>query len=355
MVNALRENNMKRVALLILALVISACSTAVETTYDKFIFYEKPKDWESDSIRALTIEKYSEFLSGKKFFIDPGHGGEDRKNKNSDSSLVEADLNLNVALALRDYLTKAGAEVYLSRDKDTTVDLKYRSVLANESGAEYFISIHHNAPGNEENVWTNYTSTFYHATPNDYEYEPFNHDMAKYVQRDLAYVMRNPGGLGSFDGTYSDYRIYPGDGFSVLRETHIPAILVECAFFTNRFEKFRLGDEEFNKIQAWGIFRGLGKFFSNTFPTIELEKDKCTLDDNNMTLILKLSDPDGIDEKSIRTYFDSTEVSFRFDKDSEELRLELNNISPGEHELKVICADNEGIHSKPYYSKIITE
>jgi N-acetylmuramoyl-L-alanine amidase len=347
----------KHFLFLFLIVILSSCSGGSEVTRSEFepgILYETPADFADASSRADVIEKFDKYLSGRKFFIDPGHGGGDRKNSGFDS-LVEADLNLNVGLALRDYLESAGAEVFMSRSADETVDLKYRSIMAEESGAEYFISIHHNAPGSNENYWTDYTSTYYHSLPGNYDYEPFDHDMARYVQRDLAYVMRNSGGLGSFDGTYSDFRIYPGDGFSVLRETQIPAILIECAFFTNRFEKYRLTDRKFNKIQAWGIFRGLGKFFMSGFPQIKLLKEKCMLNGDSMHLELSLEDSSGIVASTIETYFDSVKVEHKFNSSDNILTLDLSSVQSGEHELRVICENKKGKHSEPYLSKIITQ
>ncbi len=239
---------------------IVGCTSSKET------YFEIPYDLKTPQNESEFILKYSPYLNGKKIFIDPGHGGSDRRNKGYENTTVEADLNLRVALALKDYLIKAGAQVELSRVSDTTVDLKDRSKLANNSGADIFIGIHHNAPGRSDDDWTNYTSTYYHAYPEDYEYEPCSHDIARYIQRDLAYAMRNSGGLGSFDGTYSDYNIYPGQGFSVLRLTKIPAILVECGFNTYPYEAMRLVKNDFNKIEAWGIFRGLCRYFRAGIP-----------------------------------------------------------------------------------------
>jgi len=60
---------------------------------------------------------------GKKIFLDPGHGGEDRKNKNNTGDVVEADVNLRVALNLKKYLETAGAIVILSREEDKLLNL----------------------------------------------------------------------------------------------------------------------------------------------------------------------------------------------------------------------------------------
>jgi len=323
--------------------------------YAERVLYELPEDWKDLDAREKTIERYEKYLTGLTFFIDPGHGGEDRRNKSRSGKVVEADVNLYVALSLRDYLKQAGAKVILSREDDSTVDLGYRSELANKSGADFFISIHHNAPGKAEAYWTNYTSTYYHARPENYEYEPADQDLARFVQRDLAYVMDNPGGLGSFDGTYSDYMIYPGDGFSVLRKTEIPAILVECSFFSNRLEEIRLQSKEFNQIQAWGIFRGIGKYFMTGTPKINFLKETSGLKNDTLTLHYLLEDETGIDPFSIKTFVDSVQSNYLYDQGTNKLTIELANPAKGEHMVRVICKNVRGNHSLPYHKKILVK
>lgn len=339
-----------------LIILFTACSTSekIVTKYvSDCIYYEIPTDLRDETQTEKSIEYYKPGLTGKKIFIDPGHGGSDRRNKSENGAVVEADVNLRVSLYLRDFLTRAGAEVIMSRDKDETVDLKYRSELANESGADLFISVHHNSPGKAGDNWTNYTSTFYHAKEGYYQYEPGEHDIAKFVQRDLAYAMRNPGGLGSFDGTYSDFWIYPGDGFSVLRRTEIPAILIECGFHSNRVEEIRLADEQFNKIQAWGIFKGLGKYFRLGSPTITLLQEKSKFVNRNLELNFLLEDKNGIDPLLISAYFDSVLVSNTFIEDQNLVKLNIENVNSGEHEVRIIAANKQNIHSLPYKRKII--
>lgn len=315
--------------------------------------YEYPPDWKNVTDREKTIAYYSKYLSGRKIFLDPGHGGEDRRNKNPKGDVVEADVNLRVALNLKKYLESAGAIVFISRTKDTTVALGYRSELTNNSGAEIFVSIHHNAPGKAEDNFTNYTSVYYHANETDYEYEPSDHDIARYIERDLSYVMRNPGGLGSFDGTYSDYNIYPGEGFSVLRKKNIPGVLVECAFHTNRFEELRLNNEEFNQIQAWGIFRGLAKYFKAGRPKISFIADSSKYDGTTLQMQFALQDTNGINPKSIQLFFNKEEKEFSFDKLLNILSVKVEMIEPGIYPIRVIVANKNGIHSFTYRKYIV--
>lgn len=336
-------------ALFVFIFIISACTYPTIINYP---LYEYPQDWKNLETRNAAIEEYSKYLSGKEVFIDPGHGGEDRRNTNKKGDVVEADVNLRVGVYLKQYLTGAGVEVFMSRESDKTVPLLERSELANNSGADIFVSIHHNAPAAWENDWTNYTSTYYHAKETDYEYEPFERDLARYIQRDLSYVMRNPGGLGSFDGTYSDYNIYPGKGFAVLRNTTIPAVLVECAFHTNRLEELRLNNEEFNRIQAWGIFRGIAKFFRDGFPQIELLSESIKYNNNIVNLSFLLKDSSGINPRSIQVFIDKEEIEFQYDRSSGLLSFNIISTEQKEFTLQIICANNNGIHALPFHKTI---
>lgn len=332
----------------LLLLLQAGCSSS-----STFHLFEYPLDWKDTEVCTKTISDFSHYLSGKKIFLDPGHGGEDRRNTSRSGIVVEADVNLRVSLALKKYLEQAGSLVFISRDKDETVELGYRSVLANNSGADFFISVHHNAPGKTEDDYTNYTSVYYHAKDVDYEYEPCNQDMARYIQRDLSYVMGNPGGLGSFDGTYSDYNIYPGDGFSVLRKTKIPAVLIEGAFHTSRMEELRLNNEDFNQIQAWGIFRGLSKYFRAGIPTIALMADSTKFESQKLSLSFQLNDKDGINHKTIVVYFNKEEIEHSFDKTINVLSIKLEDAADGEYQLRVVCASKNGNHSLPYHKCIV--
>lgn len=80
-------------------------------------------------------------LSGKIICINPGHGGSD---PGACGDLRESDMNLTVALILGPMLTERGAQVVYTRTTDERVPLADRPVIANNAGADLFISIHHN-------------------------------------------------------------------------------------------------------------------------------------------------------------------------------------------------------------------
>lgn len=123
----------------------------------------------------------------------------------------------------------------------------------------------------------------------------------------------------SFDGTLSDFIIYPNSGFSVLRLAEIPAVLLECAFFTSAYEEQRLKLEEFNQIQAWGIFRGLGKYLKAGVPKLELispiaaEGALPTTSDFRPTIKVQAIDPSGVDASSLVMRIDDKKVICDFD------------------------------------------
>ena len=269
---------------------------------------------------------------------------------------VEADINLKVAFALRMFIMEAGGTVEMSREKDTTVELKDRSAIANKSGADFFISIHHNASNEQKDIWTNYTSTYYHAKDSDYEFEPCQRDLAKYIQRDLAYAMRNSGGLGSFDGTYSDYNIYPGQGFSVLRLTKIPAVLVECGFTSSEYESAKLVINEFNRIEAWGIFRGLCRYLANGIPDIRFIKSEVNNSNNNLNISFGIKDSAGIDVNSIKVFIDSVYYkSYNFNPKNNILSVSYPVGNYGDHIIRIIAANIKGNYAFPFYYNIFVE
>ncbi len=319
----------------------------------KNVYYEIPKEFRNPQKEIEFIEKYTPYLKSKKIFIDPGHGGGDRRNIGFEGDAIEADINLNVALSLTTFLRQAGAVVFLSRDKDTTIALKDRSRMADSLNADIFISIHHNAPGRADDIWTNYTSTYYHAKPKYYEYNPVNHDLAKYIQRDLSYAMRNSGGPYSFDGTYSDYIIYPDDGFSVLRNSKMPAVLIEGGFTTHHFESQRLTIPLFNRIEAWGIFKGISRFFKAGMPVIKPVADIDSISINNREINFIIEDSTNINPNSIVVKFDSVKFNdYSFNAKNNLLKIDLSNITEGKHILKIIAKNTNGIHSFPYEKEI---
>lgn len=91
---------------------------------------------------SMAWPAYAGFLEGVKICLDPGHGGDAhlRGFKRGPTGVREAEMNLRVAQFLRELLEEAGAEVLLTREGDEDVSLRRRAEIANDWGADLFIS-----------------------------------------------------------------------------------------------------------------------------------------------------------------------------------------------------------------------
>ena len=83
------------------------------------------------------------FYMATKIMIDAGHGGYD--NGASYEGRLEKNDNLNLALALGDELTRRGYDVVYTRTEDVYDSPVRKAQKGNESGADYFISLHRNS------------------------------------------------------------------------------------------------------------------------------------------------------------------------------------------------------------------
>lgn len=221
--------------------------------------FEELNEWRTLPQANFAIPPYARYLEGIKICLDPGHGGQAYlpNYKRGPTGLREAEANLRVALHLRDFLTQAGAIVFMTRTDDSFVSIPDRSEIANKNAVDFFISIHHNSFSDPE---TNYTSTWYHQDADD---SRASLDLARYVQQSVADALRLPQFPPT--GLYSDRLVIPS-GFGVLRQTKRPAILCEASFYSNPEEEQRLKKESYNKREAYGYFIGIARYVAAGFP-----------------------------------------------------------------------------------------
>ena len=176
--------------------------------------------------------------------IDPGHGGNQPGAVYPDANgndVKEKDLTLPMSLMLADILEDRGYNVVLTRTGDDSVSLADRAKMANAAGAELFVSIHCNALDR-----TDYEGIFTYYYPNSTRGEA----LAKQVQ---AGVVEATGGIGR--GT-------PSANFQVLRETTMPAVLVETGFMTHPGELARLCDPDYQQKIALGTANGIDVYLN---------------------------------------------------------------------------------------------
>ncbi len=77
--------------------------------------------------------------------LDPGHGGSNPGATGALAGVHEKQLTLVLARAVRDRLVAGGVDVVLTRDRDASMTLRRRMLVANQLGADLFVSIHANA------------------------------------------------------------------------------------------------------------------------------------------------------------------------------------------------------------------
>ena len=191
-------------------------------------------------------------LSDKVIVVDAGHGGDKpgADGRGGGSVVYEKNVTLAIALKLRDALEAAGARVIMTRDRDTDVGLTARTDLANNLGADLFISIH-----NDSNGVTNSasgTSTYYHMQ------DASSRALATCVQE----AVMNVTGLPS-RGVLSDSVMYQS-GFAVLRQSTMPAVLCEVAYINNVKDRRKLTDEGFQQRVAQAMCDGLRRYVEGT-------------------------------------------------------------------------------------------
>lgn len=87
----------------------------------------------------------------KRVLIIPGHGGKDSgaigKSYETNGTILEAKLNLNVSLKLKEYLEKNGIIVDISRKTSVYISPSDQLKMANRTKYDAVLAIHHNAGG----------------------------------------------------------------------------------------------------------------------------------------------------------------------------------------------------------------
>ena len=147
----------------------------------------------------------------RKVIIDAGHGGvepgavyEGRKEKND---------TLQLAFDLGNALERRGVQVEYTRVNDVYDSPFEKAAIANRSDADFFVSIHRNAmpvPGSASGI-----ESLIYAGNSTAEL------LAQNIDRQLEHV------------GWTDLGVKERPGLVVLRQTRMPAVLVEAGFIDN--------------------------------------------------------------------------------------------------------------------------
>lgn len=191
---------------------------------------------ETESVQPILPENWDP--KAYTVMLDAGHGGS--ASGALYEEIMEKDITLPVTLRAAELLQEKGYNVVLTRNRDVYVDLYDRSNMANEVKTDIFVSIHANAsPTNRD-----FEGTFTYSFPNSKRGEKLAGCIQSAVVAETGSVDR---GLLTND-------------YVVLRETTMPAALLEMGFMTCHRELERLVTPEYQEKMAQGIAKGVENY-----------------------------------------------------------------------------------------------
>ena len=144
----------------------------------------------------------------EKIIIDAGHGGTNPGAVHEGRR--ESDDVLRLALAVGEILTNDGFDVVYTRTDDATQSVAEKAAIANESGADLFISIHRNAAA-RDNLYNGVQTLIYGPGG-------LREEVAENIVNELETV--------GFQNLGVDIR----PDLVVLNRTRMPAVLIEAGF-----------------------------------------------------------------------------------------------------------------------------
>jgi len=211
---------------------------------------------------VIRIKPYAESKPGQKFeeipsitpppqvessrliVIDPGHGGSDPGASGSIDGVTydEKDITLSVSLKVADILRNNGYNITMTRDDDSYPELHDRPAYANNVNASLFVSIH----ANSYDVSTaNGTEIYYCKSNNGDSYGITSEQLANNILDSMMSEIdtRNRGVKTA--------------NYVVIKESEMPAVLVELGFLTNPSDMKKMADDNYQNAIAVGIANGI--------------------------------------------------------------------------------------------------
>lgn len=166
---------------------------------------------------------------------------------------LEKDINLQIAMRLKEFLEAEGIEVVMTREEDMGLydenasnkkvqDMKRRLEIIEAADPVLVVSIHQNSYHEE---YVKGAQAFYYATSTNSKH------LAEILQDRFKEV--DPENKRSAKGN---------DSYFLLKKTSKPIVIVECGFLSNREEAENLSSELYQEKLAWAVHMGVMQYLN---------------------------------------------------------------------------------------------
>lgn len=184
--------------------------------------------------------------------IDAGHGGAD-PGKIGINGKLEKDINLSIALLLKQFFEAEGIQVVMTRNDDNGLydesaankkvqDMKRRVEIIEDADPVLVISIHQNSYHEE---YVSGAQVFYFVSGEE------SKALAGFIQEELREL--DPENKRQAKGN---------DSYYLLKKTSKPIVIVECGFLSNMTEAEKLSQQFYQEKSAWSIYMGVMKYLA---------------------------------------------------------------------------------------------
>lgn len=185
--------------------------------------------------------------------IDAGHGGDD-PGKVGINGALEKDINLQIALLLKNYLEMNDVRVIMTREDENGLydaggsnkkvqDMKRRIAIIEEAAPVLTISIHQNSYPEE---YVQGAQVFY------YDGSKQGEQLADAIQKQMIKRL----------DPENKRQIKANDSYYLLKKTGTPIVIVECGFLSNQAEAEKLCTEEYQDSVAWAVHMGVMQYLN---------------------------------------------------------------------------------------------
>lgn len=246
---------------------------AAEPETEEAVIQEDVSQQAEEEVLPVLVPQEPELPgTGKKVAIDPGHqakgnseqepigpGASQTKAKVASGTsgrttgVAEYELNLTVALKLKEELVQRGYEVYMIREShDVDISNAERAQMAAESGSDILLRIHANG---SENSSVSGALTMAPSQANPYM-EGSLVEQCQKLSKEIIEAFCEATGA-------NNQGVYQTDEMSGLNWCTIPATIVEMGYMTNPEEDTRMQTEEYQELMVQGMANGIDRYFAS--------------------------------------------------------------------------------------------